>query len=203
MKLGGKKILIRRLKLNKMKKLTFITTNKHKAQEIAAILRDYGIEIEQVIMEYEESKEDAMEAVSKKAAKFLADKLNKPLIVEDTGLFFKAYNNFPGAQPKFVIKAIGFDGIFRLLKDKDRSAYFKTVIGYCEPGQEPIIFQGELPGKIIEEVIEPETEAMPYDHIFVPEGLDKAVVQLTLEEKNAISQRGKAARKLGEYLKLK
>ncbi|PIR93007.1 hypothetical protein COT99_02990 [Candidatus Falkowbacteria bacterium CG10_big_fil_rev_8_21_14_0_10_43_10] len=44
---------------------------------------------------------------------------------------------------------------------------------------------------------------MPYDHIFIPEGYKKMIVQMSLKEKNSFSQRGKAARKLGEYLRNK
>lgn len=165
------------------------------------ILEPYNIELEQVAMDYAEDKEATMAEVAEKAAKELAEKFNEPVIVEDTGIFFKAYNNFPGAQPKFVIKSIGFDGIFRLLKDKDRSVYFQTVIGYCQPGQTPVTFEGILHGQILDKIIMPETEVMPYDHIFVPDGQEKAIVQMTLDEKNSISQRGQATRKLGEYLK--
>lgn len=186
-----------------MRKLAFITTNKHKFLEIAEILKQYDIEVEHLDMDYEEAKEDEMAAVCKKASKLLADKLNKPLIVEDTGLFFKAYKNFPGPHPKFVINSLGFEGIFRLLKDQDHSAYFKTVIGYCEPGQEPIIFEGEMNGKILDKIIKPDVEDMPYNHIFMPEGTDKAVIDLTLSEKVAINQRGAAARALGEFLNTK
>lgn len=99
-----------------MKRLIFITSNKHKVEEIGAVLKDFGIEIEQLKMEYEEDKEAGMEEVAKKAAKQLAEKLKKPVIVEDTGLFFKAYNNFPGPMPKFVFSGIGYEGIFKLLE---------------------------------------------------------------------------------------
>ncbi|MCK4553396.1 non-canonical purine NTP pyrophosphatase, partial [Candidatus Parcubacteria bacterium] len=113
-----------------MKEIIFITTNKHKVEEISAILKEFNIKVKQLKMDYEEDKEATMEEISKKAAKLLSAKLNKPIIVEDTGIFFNAYNNFPGALPKFIINSIGFDGIFRLLKNKDRSVYCKTAIGY-------------------------------------------------------------------------
>lgn len=183
-----------------MKKISFITQNKFKFQEMNAILRDYGIELEQLDMGYEEDKEAGMKEVCIKAAKLLADQLGKAIIVEDTGLFFKAYNNFPGALPKFVINGIGFDGIFRLLDGKDRSAYFKTVIGYCEPRKEPVTFEDEMLGAITDKIILPEVEAMPYDHIFIPKGRNQAIVEMDMQTKNSFSQRGKVTRKLGEYL---
>ena len=183
-----------------MKEIIFITTNKHKVKEISAILKEYDIKVKQLKMDYAENKEDSMEEVSKKAAKLLSNKLNKPIIVEDTGIFFNAYNNFPGALPKFIINSIGFDGIFRLLKDKDRSVYCKTAIGYCEPGKNPIIFTGEIHGKIINKIIKPKKQTMPYNHIFIPDGEKNAVVEMNMDKWNSISQRGKATRKLGNFL---
>jgi XTP/dITP diphosphohydrolase len=183
-----------------MKKITFITTNKHKFEEVKNILDEFRIEVEQLVMEYDENKETSMDEVCKKASKELAEKLNKSIFVEDTGLFFDAYDNFPGPLPKFVFNGIGFEGIFRLLKDKNRSAYFKTVIGYCEPGKSPILFEDIMTGKFSEEVIKPEKDVMPYDHIFIPEGCNKVIAEMDMETKNSFSQRGKVARKLGEYL---
>lgn len=183
-----------------MKEIIFITTNKHKVKEISAILKEFNIKVKQLKIDYVENKEDSMEEVSKKAAKLLSAKLNKTVIVEDTGLFFNAYNNFPGALPKFVIQGIGFDGIFRLLKNKDRGVYCKTVIGYCEPDKNPIIFTGEIHGKITNKIIKPKKETMPYNHIFIPDGEKKAIVEMCLDKWNSISQRGKATRKLGKFL---
>ena len=58
-----------------------------------------------------------------------------------------------------------------------------------------------MKGKITDKIIEPKKEAMPYDHIFIPEGYAKAIVEMPLDLKNSFSQRGKATRKLGKYLK--
>ncbi|MFA4941585.1 MAG: non-canonical purine NTP pyrophosphatase [Patescibacteria group bacterium] len=182
-------------------KLIFVTSNKHKVEEIGFELKKYGVELEQVNIGYGEDKDADMEEVAKKAAKELAEKLQKPIIMEDTGLYFNAYNNFPGAMPKFVFNSIGFDGIFRLLEGKDRSAYFRTIIGFCEPGSEPVLFAGEMRGEITDEVHEPEKDGMPYGHIFIPEGHNKTCAEMSVEEKSLVSQRGEAARKLGEFLK--
>jgi len=184
-------------------KLTFITTNKHKFTEVKAVLRNYGVEIEQVVMEYPEDKEKEMAEVAAESAKHLSKKLNKPVITEDTGLYFKAYNNFPGALPKFLFKGVGFEGIFKLLRGKDKKAYFKTVMAYCEPDEESVLFEAEMHGEIAAKVVLSKADAMPYDHIFIPDGHKKAIVQMSMEEKNSFSQRGQAARKLGEYLRNK
>ena len=184
-----------------MRKLIIITTNKHKFEEMSAVLFDFDIELRQLVKEYPEDKELEMKEIALGAAKNLADELNEDVIVEDTGLYFEAYNNFPGAQPKFVYNSLGFKGIFKLLEGGNRKARFKTVIGYCKPGEEAKSFEAEMNGEISDKVFSEDKPSMPYDHVFIPDGYDKAIVDMSLEEKNSFSQRGKATRLLGEYLK--
>lgn len=181
-------------------KILFITTNKHKFQEVRDILAEFDIEVEHELMKYPEDNEDDMEEVSKKAAKLLAEKFGKPVVLEDTGLFFEAYNDFPGAQPKFIFNAIGYDGIFRLLKDKNRNAYFKTVAGYCEPGEEPVLFEGIMRGRITEKVFNEDRDSMPYDRVFIPDGYNVTISDMDMETKNSFSQRAQAFKKFGRFL---
>ncbi len=181
-------------------KITFITTNKHKFKEAQDILKDYPVELEQLDMDYEENHDESIEEIARGAAKKLADKLNRPVVLEDTGLFFEAYNNFPGALPKFVINSIGFKGIFKLLGGESRKAYFKTVAAFCEPGSEPILFEGIMKGEITKKIYNENKDEMPYDKIFIPEGKNKTISEMTLEEKNSFSQRSKAFKKFGAHL---
>ena len=182
-------------------RIYFVTTNKHKFQEVKDVLKDYPIELEHLNLDYEESREEDMAEIAKKASKKLADILKKPIVLEDTGLFFEAYNNFPGALPKFVITSIGFKGIFKLLERESRKAHFKTVAAFCKPGKEPVLFEGIMKGEITKKVHNPEKDEMPYDKIFIPEGKTKTISDMTLQEKNTFSQRAQAFRKFGEYIK--
>ena len=182
-------------------KISFVTTNKYKFKEVQDILGDYPVELYWLNMDYEENHDEKLEEIARGAAKKLADKLNKPIVLEDTGLFFEAYNNFPGALPKFVINSIGFRGIFKLLDGESRGAYFKTVAAFCEPGSEPILFEGVMKGEITEKVYNENKDEMPYDKIFIPKGKNKTISEITLKEKNSFSQRAKAFKKFGEYIK--
>ncbi|MFH1353683.1 MAG: RdgB/HAM1 family non-canonical purine NTP pyrophosphatase [bacterium] len=182
-------------------KITFITTNKHKFQEVKAILVDYPIELEHLDMEYEENHDDSLEEIAMDAAEKLANKLNKPIILEDTGLFFAAYQNFPGALSKFIFNSLGYEGIFKLLAGKKRSAHFKTVTAFCQPGKKPQLFTGIMKGKITEKVFDQDKNFMPYDRIFIPQGEKKTISSMSLKKKNTFSQRGQAFRKFGEYIK--
>ncbi|KPJ55228.1 hypothetical protein AMJ47_01220 [Parcubacteria bacterium DG_72] len=181
-------------------KIIFITTNKHKFEEVRDILKDYPIELEQLSMEYEENHDSGIEEIAGAAARKLATEIGKPIVLEDTGLFFEAYNNFPGALPKFVFNTIGYKGIFKLLEGESRKAYFKTIAAYCEPNKEPVLFGGIMRGGITNKIYNKDKEAMPYDRIFIPENESKTISSMTLEEKNALSQRAESFKKFGNYI---
>lgn len=193
----------------KPKTILFVTTNKHKVEEVGAILREYNIIIRQVNRSYPESHDDTLQDIARKAAKQLVEELQQPeqpqqpVMVEDTGIFFSAYPSFPGTIPKLAFQGLGYKGLLKLLEGKTgkgRGAYFVSCIGYCEPGSEPLVFEGRLDGTVIDHVEDRDKEVMPYERIIVPEGDTRTISKLTREEKNRISHRGKAARKLAEYL---
>ncbi len=183
--------------------LLFATGNKHKAQEIGAILSEYGIELEQSKMELQEiSSKDARDIALFKA-KQAFDELRQPLIAEDTGFYFKAFRDFPGTMPKRVFEAIGYEGLLKLLEGKKRGAYAVCTICFMEDFQTYEFFEGRLEGRITERVIKPKADVMPYERIFIPKGYEKALVEMSRKEKNSISHRAVAARKLGEWIKEK
>jgi len=70
-------------------KISFITTNAGKYKEVKSLLLGYDIEVLWVKRKYEEDTDDTIEDTAKKAARKLADELNSPIILEDTGLFLR------------------------------------------------------------------------------------------------------------------
>jgi XTP/dITP diphosphohydrolase len=178
----------------------FVTSNKHKFQQAERIFSENNIRIKWIKRSYDEASDDTIEQIAEKAAKKLANDLNKPIMVEDTGFFFEAYPGFPGAFPKFVFNHIGYEGIFRLLKGKSTKGKFISCVGYCEPNKKPIIFKGELKGKIILNVHCKNEDVMPYERIFIPEEQTVVMGKLSLDEKLRISHRGQSLRKLARFL---
>lgn len=171
--------------------------------EVQDVFSGYPIELEHVDMEYEENHDASMDDIARFAAGKLANQLGRPVVLEDTGLFFEAYPNFPGALPKFVFNTLGYKGIFKLLEGESREAYFRTVAGFCEPGGEAVLFDGVMQGAITDRVHNPDADFMPYDRVFIPEGKKITVSDMGMKEKNDFSQRAQAFRKFGEYIKEK
>lgn len=182
--------------------LAFVTTNNHKFTEVSDILKEFNLVVEQVDFDYAENHDASLEEVASTASVEVSTKLNRPIILEDTGIFFDAYEGFPGALPKFVFNTLGYRGIFKLLENEKRDVYFKTVAAYCEPEGTPKLFTGIMRGKITNEVYDQNKDAMPYDRIFIADRLpDKVFSRLSITEKNKLSQRGSAFRQFGKWHK--
>jgi len=178
--------------------LTLITSNKDKLKELKQHLKP-EIQINHISTPYPEMRSDDPEEITKLAAKQNAEKLNKPVIVEDSGLFIKELNDFPGTCSAYIHKRIGLKGILRLMEGiEDRTCSYKSAVGYCEPGKEPLSFFGEEKGKIATK--ERGSHGFGHDPIFIPENSDKSYGELGEEFKKF---RKIAIDKLKDYLRNK
>ncbi len=88
----------------------------------------------------------------------------------------------------------------RLRGVSNRSALFKTVVVLISPSGEEWVFTGEVKGKILEEALVPPQPKMPYSPLFAPDGEERCWAEMTTEEENQISHRGKAFRKVRDFL---
>jgi len=170
--------------------ITFITGNQHKVKEAENIFQKFNIELEHIDLGYIEL-QGTLEDVAKSGAKYACEKLDKPVIVEDAGLFIKALNDFPGTYSSYVQETLGNQGILKLMDNinnpEDRYAEFRSVIGYCAPNSEPKIFLGCVKGQISPD--ERGSFGFAYDPIFYVEEKDKTFGELSRAEKNQFSHR--------------
>ena len=151
--------------------INLITSNPGKVKEIKTILDD-KIKINHINMEYKELRSNNPLEIAKDAAKRLAEELGKPIVVEDSGLFIKALNDFPGTCSSYIHKRIGLKGILKLMENVDeRTCYYRSAVGYCEPGKDPVSFLGEEKGKVAKEI--KGSHGFGHDPIFIPEGTRK------------------------------
>lgn len=119
-------------------------------------------------------------------------------IVEDTGLYVKDMNGFPGPLVKWVLKAVDRKGLAKITNlFGDGSAEAKTVIGLLDGSGEIHFFEGVVEGKIVDPIGD---SGFGWDPVFIPNGYDKTFAELGSEIKNKISMRKKAVEGLKEYL---
>ena len=172
-----------------------ITHNKGKFREIEKILKN----VEMVNMEYPEIQSEKIGDVVEFALNWLSERIEGNFIIDDSGLFIFSLHDFPGVYSAYVFKTIGNEGILKLMEGKDeRRAYFKTVIGLRYQG-ENYKFVGFCHGRISTEMRG--NNGFGYDPIFIPEGYERTFAEMSTEEKNRISHRGKAIKKLEGFLK--
>lgn len=178
-----------------MKEITFVTGNKNKLKEVEEIL---GMKLKHQDIDLHEIQEVSVECVVEHKAKKAYELINKPVVVEDTGFCFDAFNGFPGALIKWVLKYLGRENICKMLNGFDRSAKAVCAVGYYD-GKNFQLFKGEIDGKIAD--FPKGDSKFGFDPLFIPEGQKKTFAEMSLEEKNKISDRSQAWKKFKEFLK--
>ncbi len=183
-----------------MKKILFITSNAGKVQEVQHILEPLGFQIEQKnfdLTEIQASQEKVVAQKALEARKFVSE----ALVVEDTGFYIDCFRDFPGIYARHVVKAIGLQGILKLVEGTDRKAHFLSIVAFLpENSNEPLLFEGESHGKIAQTETNVIHKRLMYDSIFIPNGETKTYGELGLAAKAKYSHRTKAFQALASYL---
>jgi len=187
-----------------MKEIIFVTKNKGKFDAAKQILKEFGIEVIQKEVKFNEPRLlNPRDIVREKInqSKFI----NKPLIVHDGGLFIESLNGFPATLSNFILKTIGVEGLLKLLDGKNRECEFRECLGFWEPGlDEPTFFEWSIRGEIS---LQPKGEfkpwhLSPFALVFIPEGGKKTLAEMSEEEyrKWRSSLNSYHFKKLGEWL---
>ena len=180
-------------------KLVLASRNEKKLTEMRDILSHMGVEVclqadVGVDVDVEETG-TTFEENSLLKARAVMEASGLPAIADDSGLCVDALNGAPGVySARYGGEGLDDEGRYRLLLDnmrgQPRAAKFVSVITCCFPGGEVLTARGECPGTI---AFAPQGEGgFGYDPVFFLPQLKKTFAQLTPEEKNAISHRGKA-----------
>ena len=192
-------------------KVVLASQNPHKLAEMQKILGTLGMEVllerdVGVNVEVEETGTTFAENSLLKA-QAVFDATHLATVADDSGLMVDALGGAPGVySARYGGPGLDDAGRYKLLlenmKGQPRAAKFVSVITCCFPNGDVLTARGECPGTI---AFAPMGEGgFGYDPVFFVPGLKKTFAQLTAEEKNAISHRGKALEafrvKLEEYL---
>ena len=195
-----------------MKRLWVGTSNAGKLRELRQLLTPLGYEVrsvEEKISPFEVVEDgDTFEKNALKKARAVFEMTGETSLADDSGLVVDALGGKPGVHSA---RYAGVEGDQqdaanrnKLLKDMahvaddDRSARFVCVLALCAPGEEAKTFSESFEGKIGYE--ERGSNGFGYDSIFVVAGDKRSSAELSPLEKNALSHRGKAVKKLVTYL---
>ena len=189
--------------------LIFATHNQNKVLEISAILPSI-IELKSLSdLNFTDQIPETSKTLKGNAlikAKTIYNKFQRDCFADDTGLEVEVLNGAPGVYSARYAgnKKRDGDNIFKLLKELENQnntkAQFRTVIALIYKHEE-FIFEGIIKGKIINEI--KGDNGFGYDPIFQPENYSLSFAEISTEEKNKISHRAIAFRKLVDFLKVK
>ena len=188
-------------------KLVFATNNKHKLEEVRAIL---GNKIEILSLNdidcHDDIPEtaDTLEGNALIKARYIYEKFGVDCFADDTGLEVEVLNGEPGVySARYAGEECNPEAnMYKLLQyltgKNNRNAQFRTVIALIIKGEEKL-FNGIVKGTISNEKMG--NAGFGYDPIFIPEGFSESFAQMTSDMKNSISHRYRATEELSNYLK--
>lgn len=191
-----------------MKELFIASANTHKIEEFKHMLEPLGYEIKSLndlpeTIDIEETGETFEENAIIKA-KTISDQFNIPCISDDSGLEIDALNFEPGVQSA---RYLGHDTSYdyknsvlleRMKDETNRACRFVCAIALCMPGKDPVVFRDTIEGTVATEIVG--KKGFGYDPIVYYEPFKTTLANVSEEQKNSVSHRGKALVKLLEYL---
>jgi len=191
--------------------IRFVTSNEGKVREAREYL---PVEVEQVDYDYAEVQSDDLEAIVRRGAREAYEELgvdggapandesggsselrSEGMLVDDTGLFVESLSGFPGPYSAYVDDTLGIERVWKLVENEEnRKAAFRTVMAYYD-GEDLATFEGSVRGR----VVAPRGEGgFGYDPIFEYDG--ETFAEMSTDEKNAISHRGRALERFADWL---
>ena len=188
-----------------MKKLVFATNNFNKLKEIKLVVDNFeviGLKDLDIIEEIPETG-NTLKFNALQKAKYVYDKTGLDCFSDDTGLEIEAINNRPGVYSAMYAgpDCNAENNMRKVLKELEgktnRNAQFKTVIALILQGKE-YLFEGVVKGEILKE--KKGKDGFGYDPIFRPIGYKESFAEMSIAQKNEISHRGLAVKKLVNFL---
>lgn len=187
-------------------KLIFATNNAHKLREVSQVVGDRFTLLtprECGITEDIPEDQPTLEGNALQKARYIYERTGIDCFADDTGLEVDALGGEPGVRSaRYATDGHDDEANKRLLLQRlqeveNRAAQFRTAIALIIGGEE-YLFEGVVRGEISHEELG--DGGFGYDPLFLPEGRAESFAQMSAEDKNAISHRGRAVRALAEFL---
>jgi XTP/dITP diphosphohydrolase len=178
-----------------LSELFFATSNENKFQETERILSNLGVKINLFKTTLEEIQSNDLNDIAKKKTINAFKLVQKPVIIEDDGLFIDSLGGFPGPYSSYAYDTIGNKGIMNLLENSVvRDAKFVSIIAYLDSANDVKLFESSIPGKIASTI---EKGGWGYDPIFIPDGESKTYANVS--DKDKFSHRSASLTKFSSW----
>mgnify|MGYP001772898658 CR=1 FL=1 len=180
----------------------FITSNSKKFNEVKEFFKDVkNIQIKRINLDIPEIQSVEVKEIVKFKINYVLKNYNfKNFLVEDTGFYIKCLNYLPGPFIKWFLLSIRSKGLYDICNFyRNYKAEAKIALG-LRLKNKSYIFEDSVKGKVVKPKKRLSNNKIWWDNIFMPEGFNRTFGEMSSEEKNLISHRGKALRKLKNFL---
>jgi XTP/dITP diphosphohydrolase len=186
--------------------LIFATNNRHKLEEVQAILGEGFVlktPADLGILEEIPEEQPTLEGNALQKARYIHERTGRDCFADDTGLEVETLGGAPGVRSaRYAGEGKDMEACMNLLLanltgSSNRKARFRTVVALILDGKE-YLFEGTVTGTILEK--RSGTRGFGYDPLFRPDGYDITFAEMDAAEKNRVSHRGRAIEKLAGFL---
>ncbi len=166
-----------------MKTIVYVTSNAGKFVEVERYFQRHAphINLVRADVDIEEIQSMDQDTIALDKARKAWQQLRVPLLIDDAGIYFNRWHNFPGVLTKFVVQGLGMEGIKRLI-DEDDTGYFRLLLVYVDEGGNLHPFEGRCDGRLTSRYRGTAHEGLPFDVCFIPDGLDKTYAQINFDD---------------------
>lgn len=157
----------------------------HSSKKLAEAEQYLGRKLQHYGLDLPELQLVDVEEVAVHKVKHAYGVLQRPVLVDDTGLYIDAWNGLPGALVKWFMQRVGDRGLCEMMRGfEERTARAKTVLATFDGTLN--LYVGVVEGQI---AMEPMGDGYSWETIFIPNGSDKTFAQMTEDEKAQFSMR--------------
>ena len=191
--------------------LCFATNNQHKLDEVAAALSGaFTLRTLHAIGCSDELPEtsDSIAGNSRQKAQYVWQHFGIPCFADDSGLEIEALNGEPGVDSAYYSGTRNHDENIRkvltnLMGQPNRNAQFVSVFTLVLPGPGGESIEHQFTGIFAGQITDAPrgTGGFGYDPIFLPDGHDRTLAEMSMPEKNAISHRAQALKQMVAFLR--
>jgi XTP/dITP diphosphohydrolase len=179
-------------------RLVFATSNPFKIAEAKSFAKGFGIQIVGYSMKIHELQTDDLDALVHAKALEAFQRLRLPVMVDHASLRMSSLAGMPGSLTQLFWDQLGGAGLTEIARLRvDPGAIAVSTVAYCD-AKRIHVFSAEQHGRIADRPRG--TRKFQWDTIFQPDGVTRTYAQMSIKEKNAISQRGRALTALFDHV---
>ncbi len=167
----------------------FATSNAGKVKSLQRVCERYGIEVRPVEFDLPELQTVDLHAIARGKAIAAYEKLQEPVIVQDSGFFLSAWGGFPGPFAKFALNSMGLEGFLALAKAKPGPCEFQECLAFYDLAthrdRKPVFFDSVIRGSLASEprgTLQPDSWSALH-LVFIPENQKKTIAEMNEGER--------------------